>query len=260
MTLEENIRQANSDFVAIKEKIVECGVEVAEGTHTREYAPKINKVFEAGKKAEYDSFWDIYQQNGNRQSYYTAFAGEGWTNDTFKPKYDIRPIGTAMMLFVSSKIDGDLVEILDKQGVVLDTSMSTNLSNAFSVSLFTRIGVVDTRGVAALSQTWHASYYLETIDKVILNNAGTTSFNMTFSACNQLKNLLIEGVIGQNGFDVSASRGLSHDSIVSIINALSTTTSGLAVTLSKTAVNNAFSDTEWATLIATKSNWTINLV
>ena len=52
---------------------------------------------------------------------------------------------------------------------------------------------------------------------------------------------------------------LSKASIESIINGLSADTSGLTVTISKTAVNNAFTDEEWATLIATKPNWTISL-
>ena len=52
---------------------------------------------------------------------------------------------------------------------------------------------------------------------------------------------------------------LTKASLTSIINGLSAETSGLTVSLSKTAVNNAFTDEEWATLIATKSNWTISL-
>jgi hypothetical protein len=52
---------------------------------------------------------------------------------------------------------------------------------------------------------------------------------------------------------------LTKASITSIINGLSADTSELTVTLSKTAVNTAFTDEEWATLIATKPNWTISL-
>ena len=62
---------------------------------------------------------------------------------------------------------------------------------------------------------------------------------------------------------------LSKDSIISIINALSTATSDLPITLSITAVNNAFETSpgaadgstseEWTALIATKPNWTISL-
>lgn len=50
-TLQENIRRVNSDFQAIKAKIVEKGVEVADGTKTSEYASKVDAVYEAGKKA-----------------------------------------------------------------------------------------------------------------------------------------------------------------------------------------------------------------
>ena len=91
-----------------------------------------------------------------------------------------------------------------------------------------------------------------------------------FTNCFQLQNLTIEGIIGQNGFNVQWSTKLSKASITSIINALSETTSGLTVTLSKTAVNNAFETSagaadgstseEWTTLEGTKTNWTISLV
>ena len=46
--LETNIRQANADFVAIKNKIVEHGVEIAAGTRTADYAQKVDAVYEAG--------------------------------------------------------------------------------------------------------------------------------------------------------------------------------------------------------------------
>jgi hypothetical protein len=67
-------------------------------------------------------------------------------------------------------------------------------------------------------------------------------------------------VIGQKNFNVHWSPKLSKASIESIINALSSTTSGLTVTISKTAKEAAFTSAEWSALIATKSNWTISLV
>jgi hypothetical protein len=93
--------------------------------------------------------------------------------------------------------------------------------------------------------------------------AETTYHNTVFFNCNALENLTIEGVIGQNGFDVRYSTKLSKASITSVINALSATTSGLTVTLSKTAVERAFgstTSTEWSALVATKSNWNISLI
>jgi hypothetical protein len=108
-----------------------------------------------------------------------------------------------------------------------------------------------------------SNIYLETIEKVILKNDGSQTFNGAVFAYNYvLKNLTIEGTIGQNGFSVVDCKELSKASIISIINALSTTTSGLTVTLSKTAVVNAFgseTSAEWVTLKNEKSNWTVAL-
>ena len=84
-----------------------------------------------------------------------------------------------------------------------------------------------------------------------------TLFTSTFIQCNALENLTIDGTIGQNNFNLKDSTKLSKASIESVIDALSTTTSGLTVTFSKTAVDNAFTADEWAALKATKSNWDI---
>ena len=47
-------------------------------------------VFDAGKKSEYDTFWDSYQENGNKVAYRLAFFGSGWNDTTFHPKYPIK--------------------------------------------------------------------------------------------------------------------------------------------------------------------------
>ena len=111
------------------------------------------------------------------------------------------------------------------------------------------------------------NYSLHTIDKLIVDE--NTTYTGWFNSTTNLQNLTIEGTIAQKGFSVSACTKLSRASIENIINALSTETNALTVTLSKTAVNNAFetsegaadgrTSAEWATLIATKTNWTIAL-
>lgn len=35
------------------------------------------------------SFWNKYQDNGNRRNFDYAFAGEGWTDELYNPKYPI---------------------------------------------------------------------------------------------------------------------------------------------------------------------------
>ena len=230
------------------------------------------KVFESGKQAEYDRFWDTYQANGNRTDYSNAFAGVGWTSEIFKPKHDIKPIN-AYMMFRATQLNLDLVEHLEAMGVTLDFSQATNTQYLFNNSQFTRIGIVDVRSSTnsrPLDNTFAQCTNLVTIDKIYLKTGTQGECANTFSGCTALKNLSLEGEIKSNGFDIRYSTLLSKASITSIINALSTTTSGLTVTLSKTAVNNAFetntgsadgsTSQEWLNLIATKSNWTISLV
>ena len=43
----------------------------------------VQKVFDSGRKAEYDAFWDGYLKN--RTNFNCAFAGHGWNSDNLKP-------------------------------------------------------------------------------------------------------------------------------------------------------------------------------
>ena len=46
-------------------------------------------VYEKGKQDEYDAFWDEKQQYGKLTFYSYAFAGYGWNDKNYKPKYPI---------------------------------------------------------------------------------------------------------------------------------------------------------------------------
>ena len=67
-------------------------------------------VYDAGKQAEYDRFWDEYQKNGTRTNYYYAFAGSGWNTKTYAPKYPIILDGS-VGTFYQSEIANTLVPI-----------------------------------------------------------------------------------------------------------------------------------------------------
>jgi len=60
--LSMNVRQANSDFAAIKNKIIEKGVDVPDGTPTSDYGLKVDEVFEAGKQSVPDRVHAILAQ------------------------------------------------------------------------------------------------------------------------------------------------------------------------------------------------------
>lgn len=220
-------------------------------------AASVPDVYDAGAKSEYDRFWDAYQDGGNRKNYACAYAGLGWTTDNFTPMHDMMPTN-AYMMFRENPIAGDLVAILDATGVTLDFSDCTNYSYLFMYSYFSRVGTLRITQAAAVSLFQGAA--VKTIDKIILNSDGSNTFLNWFSSAKNLENVTFEGTIAQNGLNLQWSTKLSHDSIVGIINALSDSTAGLSVTLSETAVNNAFATEEWEALIAARQNWTINLV
>ena len=238
-----------------------------------EVAENVPKVYEAGKKAEYDEFWDKYQNNGNLIDYRYVFSGNGWSAEVFRPKYDIKPklASNMFQLFdiAKSSLPLDLTERLKDLGVVLDLSAVTgsNTTGIFAYANISRVPIIDHRN-ANMNQTFYQNSVVTTIDG-IMTSENVTYSNNVFQNCTSLVNLEIQGTIGQNGFNVQWSTKLSKASIISIINALSTTTTGLTLTLSKTAVNNAFETSEglgdgttsqeWLNLIATKSNWTISL-
>lgn len=190
--LEQTINQAIADFDAIETAIEENGVDVPKGTDTSEYGNLINeavsKKYNEGKQAEYDDFWDGFQQNGDRNNYFYAFYRYHWTDEIYKPKYTINMASTngSKGVYSYSSITNTLVDI---------SCLSRSLDDAFNVS------------------------NLVTIHNLIVNEQ-TTYTNNTFGSCTYLENLTITGTIGQNGFNVQWSRKLTHDSLMSIVNAL----------------------------------------
>ena len=207
--------------------------------------------------SHYDTFWDVFQEGGNRTGYSYGFSGVGWNDTIFKPKYDIIA-ADADTMFRHSHI-ADLKACLENSGVTIDFSRCTKASQTFGWCYWlSAVPKVDLSSSSTATSTFVDCVALKTIEEFVVG--ANTTFNLTFRNCHELENLTMTGTIGQNGFDVQHSTKLSKTSIESIINALSSTTSGLTVTISKTAKEAAFTDDEWATLIATKSNWTISLV
>lgn len=228
---------------------------------TKIIAENVPKVYEAGvktgKTAEYDRFWDTYQDKGNPKDYSCAFANASWTTEFFKPKYDI--IATnAYMIFRGNQINADLVEYLADLGIKLDISKAVNTQYMFNNTAFTRIGVVDIRSSGNsvyLDGAFSNSRQLVTIDKIILKPTENKSqFASTFNSCTSLENITIEGEIDSNGLDLSTCTKLSHESLMSVIDALKNGVSGLTCTLGATNLAK-LTDAEKA--IATNKGWVL---
>lgn len=260
--LENNIAEVNSAFQAIKGKIVESGVEVAENTRPIELAPKVNEVFEAGKKAEYDAFWDAVQENGKRTIYNRGFSGVSWNNKTFFPKYDIKPSYGCVGTFLEFGVT-DLEARLKECGVVLDLSDNQNYSQTFESAKCTILPEIVFSGFTFTTYaTFQNCTSLHTIRKIILKDGFNVTMVDAFNNCAALENVIFEGVIPKS-ITLAQSTKLSKASITNIVECLFTTASGQTATFSKTAVETAFGSVEsaeWQSLIAPKSNWTISLV
>ena len=207
------------------------------------------RVFDAGKKAEYNAFWDAYQQNGARVNYSSAF-GAPWTTETFRPKYSMRPI-TALMMFRECGARVDLVEHLAALGVTLDFSRATNLQYLFQNSVFTRVGVIDMSGCTT-SQPGYALFAycatLKTIDRIVLKTGSGGEFSAdAFNNCSSLENLTLEGNLTRDVY-LNWSTKLSRNSIENVINCAKggVMDSGGApsITLSQTAVLAAYGSME----------------
>ena len=249
-----------------QQEIYEAGLEA--GRNASSYAEGFTDGYKDGKQSEYDRFWDSFQVNGTRGDYNSAFK-TGWTDETFNPKYDFI-ITVASQMFQYSKIT-TLASKLKEKGLKLDTSAisGTQAIQMFQGTSVKDIPELDLRNCTNIGWLFGSNAKVETVEKLIISEKATQNASNWFSGAARLTHIIFDGVLAATGMSLSQSTLLDKESIVSLVNILSTTTSGLTVTLSLQAVNKAFetsegandgsNSTEWQTLIDTKKNWTINL-
>lgn len=97
-------------------------------------------VYEAGKKAEWNAFWDAYQDYGKREYYAFAFSNTtaysptwkiaNWTEETFKPKYPIVPKSCGDVVFFGLEIE-NFKEHCEKNGIIIDLSQVDSFGNFY---------------------------------------------------------------------------------------------------------------------------------
>ena len=210
------------------------------------------KVYEAGQKAEYDRFWDNYQDNGNRGHYRYAFYRTFWNDENFKPKYDIKPTQDGQYIFQQCGVT-DMKAILQRQGVVLDFSKTPSLYHCFNSAAVTHLPELDCSKCTSFQNTFVNCSSLVSIDKLIISDKVTgANFAQMFTGCSSLQNVIFEGVIAAD-ISLSGSPLLSHDSIMSLLNCMKTGGTG-TVTLGATNLAK-LTDAEKA--IATEKGWTL---
>lgn len=222
-----------------------------------------------------DEFWDVYQQNGKRTDYINAFAGVGWNASTFRPKYPMAPVGAAAAEGMFSSFNntgaGDTDDLVDFTPFLplLDFSGATQFRNTFSGARIKNL-YVDAGNATYLSGTFSAgsdsSGYIENLTLRLTEKATTLSGILNYQTRMKTLRFTDDSSIGAN-IGVAHLDALEKESIISIINALSSTKTGKTATLSVDAVNREFQiapgandgtlSAEWAALVASKPNWTI---
>lgn len=225
-------------------------------------AEKIPRAYangvEEGKRAEHEDFWNNHM-GGNMYYMHGRYAGMGWNKKTFRPTEDLDFTGAnCQYCFYYNGCRVDLVEWCKQLGINIIVKPSF-ANYMFANSQFTRLPVLDFSELSALSNTLTNCSYLVTVDLFKIRHDGNTDLSNAFNGCTALENILFEGIISKTA-NFKDCHKLTKASIESIMNHLSTTAT-FTVTLSQTAVNNAFATEEWQAIINAKpTNVTISLV
>ena len=148
------------------------------------------KVYDAGKQAEYDRFWDGIQSKGSRTDYYQGFRC--WNADSFRPKYDMLPQNAGSM-FAYTKMQFSLIEELEQAGVVLDTGSATDISGIFWDTQFTETPLIIANGCKNINHIFYQSRKLRKASLYVDEKAASATG--TFQNCELLEDFTVDGTI-----------------------------------------------------------------
>lgn len=147
----------------------------------------VPRVFASGQQNSYRSFWNVYQENGNRTAYDYGFYR--WHAEDFKPLHSIIATGSASHMFANSTIGGNLAANLSQRDIRLDTSAATDASSVYYHTEFTHVPVLDLSGLTAASANlFGSSAYLKTIDGIKFNSSSEQCIDWltAFRGCYEL--------------------------------------------------------------------------
>jgi hypothetical protein len=194
------------------------------------FSPQITIVREgyaAGQQAEYDRFWDTFQNKGKRVNYKYAFWNTFWNNTTYNPKYPI----------VCSEEGATPASCMFDTARITDTKVPIEIIGCVADSAFVRCT------------------QLVTIQSLKLVNV--SRYTSAFTGCSKLKNITIaEGSSIDVDFNISATAVLTNTSVQSIIDHLKDLTGATTQKLTFHAtVGGKLTDAQKATITA--KNWTL---
>lgn len=221
-------------------------------------AAMYNSGFVAGRRAEYDAYWNTRQDYGNRTNYQYGFYHER-VPEWFYPKYDICPVKAPYFMrdafcmnangSDNNKVVFDLVERLKECGIKMDFSQCGDVTYLFYQARVTRVPEIDLKSVSPNGGSGEPMFggYIETVDKLIVYDGRSTA--NTFGYCTRLKNIVIEGVLSSTT-NVSSATKLTLESAISFITHLK----DYSGTESEGVNSIKFSDATWQLLDADKNS------
>lgn len=230
------------------------------------YSEGLNKGFvdgtaegiEQGKQTAYDEFWDSQQANGSRKSCAGLYSGGGWNVDTFKPKHKLTPhSNTSMNMFYFCNYGNASIIDFRPFKHLFDFSSITNATYLFSNAWVDYIEA-DLSNATTLTNAFEEGYNPGKKTHLTLKiSEKATGLSGAFLYLSKLTDLtFMEGSVIAASINLKDSP-LNKASFESVFAALSPSATGKTATFKKTAKEAAFSNSEWETLKATKSNWTI---
>ena len=224
-------------------------------------------VVTAEKTNLLDAYWEIFQQGGKRTNYHGAFGCHDLPDEMImNPKYPICPDdsgrsytyeGARIFNYFRRHENTNWSEM----GITLDMSKVSYPFLTFANTGITNLDV-DLSNAKELNQTFiHSDCGCEHGDLNIRLRVSErcTSYILPFSYCSKFVGIIFteDSVIAGSGIDVSLSERLTHESLMSMINALKDFSgSGTTYTITFGTVNLAkLTDSEKA--IAIQKGWTL---
>lgn len=159
-------------------------------------ASSVNDVYEAGRQAEYDAFWDAFQNEGKPMSWgsYT-FGGTWWNDKTFNPKYDIiTGAGAATYYFLNNRVT-NLRDKIDRRGLKLDviTGKTASIQGLFEGCSSVEAPDFDSGTITDMSSLCYNCTKMHTVPR--LNMTKCTKAGAMFYKAEALRNITFEGTI-----------------------------------------------------------------
>lgn len=173
---------------------------------------------EQGKQSQYDEFWDNLQNFGKKTTYAYFFRGTAF--EFIRPKYKVKAggnDGVPQLCFSCPNLKKIEAEYFDLSGLP-NSASSQGLYYAFGSC--PKLEEIEDIGIPPLKRCDYAfawSNKLHTIAKIRPDE--NTAFANAFQGCSALMHIIVDGVIAK-AVNFQDCTKLSHDSLMSIINAL----------------------------------------